>query len=322
MRKTNKPTNTPQLQVTDGAVTSYYFDAPAGWTRKYFFMSDVHYDSVLCDRELLKDHLERIKKARGRLVIVGDFFDAMQGRFDPRRSMDELRPEYRRDDYYDFVVKDAAEYLKPYAKYIDAITDGNHELSVRKNANTDLIDRLIFMLNSTTGSNILHGGYGGWFRLVFTLADGGLTGRRLTKKIKYYHGSGGDAPVTKGVISTNRQAVYLPDADIVVNGHNHNQYHMVINRERLGNKGSLYFDLQHHIRTPGYKQAYGDGSAGWDVTRGAPPKPLGGAWLQFTANSRGVDIHVTPEVTGGVPFSITNDTIYTGAVYDEDGGDT
>jgi hypothetical protein len=56
----------------------------------------------------------------------------MQGRFDPRRDMDELRPEYRRNDYYDFVVRDAADFLEPYANNIALISDGNHELAVLK----------------------------------------------------------------------------------------------------------------------------------------------------------------------------------------------
>jgi hypothetical protein len=37
----------------------------------------------------------------------------------------------------------------------------------------------------------------------------------------------------------------------------------------------------HHIRTSTYKEEYGDGTKGWHVTRGAPPKPLGGYWLTF-----------------------------------------
>jgi len=49
-------------------------------------------------------------------VFGGDWFDAMQGKFDPRRNMDELRPEYRTEKYFDVVVESSAEFLKPYAK--------------------------------------------------------------------------------------------------------------------------------------------------------------------------------------------------------------
>ena len=98
-----------------GAVTMVHANITAGWTQDILFISDVHFDSVKCNRELLAEHL-RAAKLRGAWIIsVGDFVDAMQGKFDPRRSMDELRPEYRRDDYYDFIVKDVAAYLAPYA---------------------------------------------------------------------------------------------------------------------------------------------------------------------------------------------------------------
>ena len=107
-----------------------------------------------------------------------------------------------------------------------------------------------------------------------------------TIRVKYFHGAGGEAPVTRGAIQTNRQAVYLPDADLVINGHSHNAYWIPITRERLSNKGAHYFDTQHHVRTPGYMQSYGDGSTGWEVTRGGVPKPMGGCFV--IVNNQGV----------------------------------
>ena len=57
------------------------------------------------------------------IFLFGDVFDAMQGRFDPRRSLDELRPEYRRSDYFDFVVKDAARILSPFTLFVHRVLD-------------------------------------------------------------------------------------------------------------------------------------------------------------------------------------------------------
>jgi hypothetical protein len=300
-----------------GVITTIYFNVLSGWEKWFLLMSDNHFDSVFCNRELMTSHFEEAKNRNARIMIFGDWFDAMQGRFDPRRSMDELRSEYRREDYYDFVVQDSRDYLSPYAKLIDVMSDGNHELAVLKNANTNLMDRLVFALNDKIGSKIVHGGYGGWIRLMFILAVVG-GGTRISKKIKYFHGSGGDAPVTRGVIQTNRQAVYLPDANIVVNGHSHNEYHIAIARERLNSKGNLYFDLQHHIRIPGYKQSYGDGSTGWDVTRGSPPKPLGAIWVRFSCEKDDINIQVTPNITGGDAISLNSNDLYTGHIFNDD----
>ena len=103
------------------------------------------------------------------------------------------------------------------------------------------------------------GKHHGWIRLVFRREDGKPAGQT---KIKYAHGTGGtNAPVTRGVIQTNRQAVFLPDADVVWNGHNHQEYIVLVPRERLNNKGNTTIDQQIHIRTSGYQQDYigGDG---------------------------------------------------------------
>ncbi len=258
-----------------GAVTTIIIDSNC---QKFFFTSDIHFDSAYCNRKVFFQDLDDAISQQSQIVIVGDFFDALNGRFDPRRDMSLLRPEYRRADYYDFVVEDAADKLEKYARNIALITPGNHELSVLKNANTYLSDRLVSTLNARFGAHILHGGYGGWIRVMMR-RNGRFEG---TVKIKYFHGSGGEAPVTRGVIQTNRQAVFLPDADIVLNGHSHNSYYVLITRERLSNKGVHYFDTQHHVRTPGYMQAYGDGSTGWEVTRGGVPKPMGGSFITIT----------------------------------------
>lgn len=281
-----------------GNVTSLRFDIKAGWEQWFLLRSDVHHDSVRCARELQTRHLDEAKKRKALIMDAGDLFDAMQGRFDPRRSMDELREEYRRNDYYDFVVEDTAKYLAPYAKQIVMLGRGNHETAVLKNASTDLTDRLVYALNSKHKTEIKTGGYGGWVRLLFNLRDGKMPGVRTSIKIKYFHGSGGDAPVTRGVIQTNRQAVFLPDATVIWNGHNHQNYIIPIVRERLSDKGMLSSDIQWHIRTPGYKQDYGDGSKGWAVERGMPPKPIGIVWMKVFMHSNRIHIKFEPDIEG------------------------
>jgi predicted phosphodiesterase len=295
-----------------GAITTLIIDNKE---QKFFFTSDVHFDSVYCNRKVFFQDLDEAVKQNALICIIGDFFDTMDGRFDPRRDMSILRPEYRRKDYYDYVIVDAAEKLEKYTKNIALITPGNHELSVLKNANTYLSDRLVSMLN-TKGGNVLHGGYGGWIRIMMR-RDDRFEG---TVRIKYFHGSGGEAPVTRGAIQTNRQAVYLPDADIVINGHSHNSYWIPITRERLSNKGVHYFDTQHHVRTPGYMQSYGDGSTGWEVTRGGVPKPVGGCFI--TVNNRGVsekslnanNIEINPLVHNPSAISPVND-MFNGMIF-------
>jgi hypothetical protein len=289
--------------IKTGNVISYYFDVEDGWEQTFFLISDVHWDSVLCNRDLFLTHLQQAERRQARILSMGDFFDAMQGRFDPRRSMTELRPEYRREDYYDFVITDTAKLLEPQAHLIDMMGRGNHESAVLKNAQTSLLDRLVTLWNYKLNTQMQVGGYGGWIRFMFNMSGGKNTGPRTSIKMKYYHGSGGDAPVTRGVIHTNRQAVYLPDADIVVNGHNHNAYYIPITRERLSNKGVQYFDTQHHLRIPGYKQAYADGSGGWEIERGGVPKPLGAWWLTLRCEGQQIVIKPEPQIDNPLPVN-------------------
>jgi hypothetical protein len=260
---------------THGAVTTISTEEKESL---FFLTSDIHFDSVDCARKAFFDDMDRAVSQGAKIIIPGDFFDAMNGRFDPRRSMDKVRTEYQGEDYYDRIVNDAITKLEKYAKNILIIADGNHELAVLKNSNTHLIDRLIFGLNRLKDVKIIHGGYGGWIRIMHK----GKNMDRFdgTVLMKYFHGAGGEAPVTRGAIQTARQAVIFPDADVVLNGHSHNAYWIPITRERISGKGVHYFDTQHHVRTPGYSQAYGDGTSGWEVTRGGVPKPLGSIYMR------------------------------------------
>jgi len=116
----------PPVQV--GAVTTFELDASKDdWQQWFLLQSDNHHDSIQCNRDLETEHLEDALDKRAIVFMFGDVLDAMQGRFDPRRSMDELRPEYRGEDYYDFVVTDCAEFYGRYAPQIGIMSDGNHE---------------------------------------------------------------------------------------------------------------------------------------------------------------------------------------------------
>jgi hypothetical protein len=269
-----------------GAVTTARIDYSNSNTDHLLFVSsDLHIDSVLCNRDKLLGDLTDAKERGAMILLIGDVFDAMQGRFDPRRSLDELRPEYRRQDYYDFVIQDVARILSPFAPNILMISPGNHESAVLKNASISLTDRLVYALNMEHGGNVLQGGYGGWVRFLF---ERGKQGGRFSVKLKYHHGFGGDAPVTRGVIHTNRQNVYIKDADIIVNGHNHSAYYVPIVSETISNAGRVVYHTTHHIRTPGYKQDYADGASGWAVEKGVVPKPLGGAFVRMTVTDNGI----------------------------------
>jgi len=262
------------------------------WEQWLLLTSDRHHDSRDCNRDLEIEHLEKAKQRKALIIDIGDMFDCMQGKYDPRRSYPEMRPEYiesmERDriGYLDVIVKDAIKFYKPYASQFLMVGRGNHETAIQSHNDTDLTDRFVYGMNAEAKTKIVAGCYGGWVKFMFTI--GGT--QHETINLKYFHGSGGGGPVTKGTIQSNRQAVYLPDAQIVVNGHIHESWILAIPRERLSTEGVISQDLQYHVRTPSYKNDYTDGSGGWHVERGAPPKPMGCVWLRFTRERRHVRI--------------------------------
>lgn len=296
----NKPI--PKVKVEQlGAVTTVYSDKPL----KVFATSDVHWDSYYSYREQFISDMEYARKLGALIIIFGDFLDVMQGRYDPRRHMEYVRPEYRREAYYDAVVDCTIRDMRPYRNSILFFAHGNHEDAAKKNAGTDVLHRLIEGLN-TPNHTIYEGGYGGILNFIIN---------EKVNKTKYFHGAGGEAPVTKGVIQTNRQAAVLNGFDIVFNGHNHNAYHVPIAQETVDNDGIHRFMLQHHIRTPGYSMAFGDGSEGWEVTRGGVPKPIGGYFVDFNGDPK--DLVITSRLSTPIPIRIKFD-LYDGPIYPEE----
>lgn len=269
-----------------------------GWEKWFLLTSDRHHDSRQCDKALVTEHLELAKSRDAHVLDFGDFFDAMQGKYDPRRSYPDMDPRFldmmtkQGVGYLDAIVNDAVQFYKPYADRFILLARGNHETAIYNHNDTDLTNRLAFGLNSAAGTQIVTGEYGGWVKFHFHV---GKT-QKQTFNLKYFHGSGGGGPVTKGVIQSNRQAVFLPDADAVVNGHIHESWVLALPRERLTERGMVHTDMQFHVRTPTYKNDYGDGGSGWAVEKGMPPKPRGAVWMRFYRDRRAVRVQFLQDI--------------------------
>lgn len=247
------------------------------WEQWFLFTADRHFDHPRSNRALQKRHLEQARERGAGVFDFGDMHCAMQGKFDKRSSKSALRPQNADNAYFDSLVNGAVEFFTPYSDNIVALGSGNHETAVLNHHETDLTQRTVDLLNANTGSSIRRTGYSGWVRFMFTMHQT----KRQAITLWHHHGYGGDAPVTKGVIQTNRQAVYLPDADIVMSGHTHNNWWFPIPRIRLNQANEITKDRQLHIKIPSYKDEYDDGFGGWEVERGAPPKDNGAWWLRF-----------------------------------------
>jgi hypothetical protein len=256
--------------------------------------TDVHFDNPKCRRDILKKDLDEAMEKGARVIFPGDLFCLMQGKWDPRSSKTDLLPQHQVTHYLDAVIEEAAEWFAPYASIIDVVGYGNHETSISRRHETDVLARFVQLLNHNAGLDehkVRTGAYGGWY--VTSLTRGNTRTRR-SYKMKYYHGSGGGAPVTKGTIQHNRMSTFVQGADCIVMGHVHNDYEVTYSVETLDAQHRIQKKDLLMIRSPTYKDEYfnlskGPGTFGWHVERGAPPKPIGGRWLEINWMRRQLD---------------------------------
>ena len=250
-------------------------------------ISDVHWDSKDCDRKLLKKHLNSALEQDAAIIIIGDFFDLMEGRNDMRRS-NTARGEHYAPNYLQKVVMDAAEWLKPYAKNIAMISNGNHETSVAKHTQVQTLTWLCYELRKQ-GSQVIEGDYQGYFvvRAVYEY-EGKNT--YFPYKIFYHHGLWGGI-ISKGTQSVMRFGAVVPDADMIVTGHTHDQWMMLHTRYKLNKVYDVTLEDQIHLKLGTYKNEFKTGN-GFAVEKIGLPKPVGGWMVDFNIEKNDVKNNV------------------------------
>ena len=240
--------------------------------------SDWHWDSVKCDRDRLAADLREAKRLNACVLSLGDGFDAMGGKFDPRSNgKHDVRPEFQQGNYYDEIVSQCGQWLDPYREQMALISPGNHESSVRKRMETCLTTRLVERLR-VAGSPVRHGGYAGW--VLFRASRGKTT---ALHRLWYHHGFGGGGGTTRG---TGQFHQYLAevDADTIVAGHVHQRTLIEAHRQRITPTGICRTRPVHLVRSSTYKSE--SVTDGWAVEKGIGARPLGGWWmlLRWTNN--------------------------------------
>lgn len=255
-------------------------------------ISDVHYDSMKCDREMLERHLKEAEKKEALVFINGDLFDVMGIKSDPRSTYSDIRPEFSVTNYLDAVINDCAEFLARFnVTYF--IGRGNHETNIYKRQGTDPTDRVVQLLKYK-GIDAHQGGYSGWMIYRFT-----CTTSRFTMKQHYHHGYGGNAPRSKGVLKVDLNMMSNPDADIITRGHDHNKWHVPVNVKRLSNDYTLVPKTVHNLQTGSYKML-GDGFGGWATEKGFNEPRLGGWWVSFEARRSGGKLKTYTHITEAI----------------------
>jgi len=257
----------------------------------FLLRSDAHHDNPKCDRELELKHLKEAKERNAGIIDAGDLFCAMQGKYDKRSDKSALRPEHQVTNYFDALIETAADFYSPFAKQFLNLGYGNHEISILEKHETDLTQRLASILNDRTKSNIQTLGYTGWIKFRLD-----VKGHKAARILWYTHGYGGGGPVSQDTIQAARQREYIENADIMLSGHVHRSWVQEFVRQKLRTDGTVERRIGYYIKTPTYKDAYGKGVKGFEVSKGMGPRPLGAYWLVFKPfrknSAMGIDITV------------------------------
>ena len=254
-------------------------------------ISDAHWDNQHCDRAALKRDLDEAKAGGHPIIMIGDFFCAMQGKWDKRADPKQLREEHRGSTYLDKLVSTAAKWLEPYAECIALITYGNHETSILAHHQTDLLQRLHQELTHVKAYRGHIGSYAGFLK-VQTPKDNRLDASSLNTVIAWNHGYGGGGEVTRGMIdhSRTRSQAY---ADIYIGGHIHRRNsdeNIILELDEM--RDVIRLRSQWFLRSSTYKQETGaveNDISGWHVEKGRAERPVGGWWIEFRAQRNSGD---------------------------------
>jgi hypothetical protein len=267
----------------------------ASEVQHFFLASDIHLDNPKCDRKLFFSHLEQAKALDARALFFGDVLCLMQGKRDKRGSKSAIRPEHQGANYFDLVFKESADILGPYGQHILMMGNGNHETAIVNHQEIDPLANVVQQMRDRHKAITEHMGYQGWIRFVFYKEQGNGIEAVRRCNLFFHHGVWGGL-VTKGVMGGSRYASIAPDADIIVNGHNHERSIVSHSCYRLGENGKVKIIPRFHVQTGTYKQEH-EGSNGWAVEKIVIPKSLGGIWLKLKPNKvSGVDITMEPAI--------------------------
>lgn len=247
---------------------------------KVLLQSDVHFDSVDCQRDRYFTDLDQAKAINAPVLGNGDFFCAMQARRDKRGGKESLRKEYLVPNYFDVIPEEAADLHIKYKDIFVYQGYGNHETAVTKHGEIDLMKNFKNYYNYKYGGNLTLGGYGGWIAFRFKFYEKNSNKKVVTIPMYHFHGSGGGGVVTNDVITAQRIDSFIGNAKIVWLGHTHDSWELR-KQKVIWDRGRERLIDTVTVKTSTYKQEFAKDRLNFHSSNNRPPKPIGGRWLNF-----------------------------------------
>jgi hypothetical protein len=224
--------------------------------RKVFhfgLFSDIHFGGRDFDKKLFLHDINEAVEHDALIFINGDTFDAIFPTDHKRYT--KSGDIAKHDAAINEIMESAEAFFAPYADYIYEIGMGNHEVSCIKFNNFDPVRDLVARLNrhrSPSLPAIRQGGFRGYIRVYFRHGENRRTRRY---DIFRFHGAGGSAPVTKGMIDVAR-VITTYDADLYWMGHKHTSISDdCLWKVGVNSKDKIFKKRRRAIFTGSYKRA-------------------------------------------------------------------
>lgn len=261
-----------------------------GKAHKLMLMSDLHLLAKDTDESRIIEDLEEAKDEGARVLLNGDIFEAIKfGGGDRRASSGRLHDaDHGVDATVNGWLKYAYDFLAPYADIIDLIGVGNHETALMRFNGVEIVQLLVEKLNASRTKSlppIIYAGYEGVIRYIFSVGNKSTS---FSFQIRFHHGGGGSAPVTKGMIDFNRMETWMHGADMLWIGHKHWCWASRGVNEFIPRRGSrTTFVETRNVMTAAYKdrgQEFDDNGAhvyDWPQEKNFVPQPQGGVMVHL-----------------------------------------
>lgn len=247
---------------------------------------DPHIDSMGHCGDLFKEILSQCADTNTPVIIIGDLFDAMQGRSDRRHSKQALtQDDIGESPYFNNIIEKVANIFEPYIGRIPWILSlkGNHETAIEKYNEIDLMQILKYSLFKKGYDNFHFTGYRTYLKSLFVYKKRKYGGTNLIGG--FHHGFGG-ARRSKGILNVDINKGMYGSVDYFCTGHTHEQWSYPSQVLKLDNRGYEYKKEVLFMQVPSFKEDITNVNSGYAVEKSFQPLPIGGYWLNINMHRK------------------------------------
>ena len=232
---------------------------------------DLHYNSRQCDKQKFEEFLKEAKDKNAYLIGLGDYLDSVSSSERAILSGNKLHDSTINtiEKMYLGHTKELATLINKYCKgKVLGLVEGNHYYQFVGGATTDEL------LCQYTGA----GNMGTCCILRLSIGLGAT--RKHSIDIACHHGLGGGRSCGSSINKLQQMSMGF-DADIMLQGHDHNRCVDYINRLQLNHVGRLINKKVLLARTGSFLKGFEEGVQSYVVDALYPPSDLGGLFIKI-----------------------------------------